>query len=537
MTIAQRLMLLIGAAIAGLLILTASSFYLTNQIYDAANYANVNTVPSLIVLNKATLELGHIRVRVYRHALNSDAQAMSDLETKIRDARLSLDKALKDYESLLSNDEDKRLLDADRTDLAEYLKGVDQILEASRKQQKDEARTLLTSYAEKAEHLNNDLMAHLLFNETLGQKAADDGAATKRTADWIAVVVFLAALAALCIQGLMTVRTLTARIGIANRIAERIAAGDLSSANATASKGRDEVGMLLRSLEKMRSDLSDTIGEIVEGARHVTSSATQLSTAAHQVSISTESQSRSAATAAAAVEEMTVSIDQVGGSAEDANSRATEAGEMAVRSGERVQSASEQITEVAGRVEHTAKQMHTLSAQVQEIGKITVVIREVAEQTNLLALNAAIEAARAGEQGRGFAVVADEVRKLAERTAKSVQEIGAVVETIQEGAGAAVESMTSSHAIVNEVVVTAQEAGVSMLDICKSTETVQHAVHSISDALREQRAASTELARSVESIAQMSEENSQAVASVAHTATQLVEVSDTLKTSIARFHL
>ena len=209
--------------------------------------------------------------------------------------------------------------------------------------------------------------------------------------------------------------------------------------------------------------------------------------------------------------------------------------ELAASGSIQINNAAREIADVSQEVDSSAQKIQLLSEQVQQIGNITTVIREVADQTNLLALNAAIEAARAGEQGRGFAVVADEVRKLAERTTLSVREITEMIQTIQIGAVEAVGSMQNSRTRVNDIVGLATSTSGAMDDIRKSTKVVQQGIQAISEALKEQKAASNELASSVEVIAQMSEENATAVTSVASSAEQLMNVANSLKASIHRF--
>ena len=316
--------------------------------------------------------------------------------------------------------------------------------------------------------------------------------------------------------------------------ARRIADGDLTGQmTATAGDGTS----LLASIMNMQSNLRDTITQSRRAAEQVASAAGSLATNSQQVSRSSSQQSEAAASMASAVEQITVSLGQVSGSADNARRLAEETGKLSTEGKGLVESTVAEINKIADSVGNSSSVIGTLGDQSNQISSIVNVIKEIADQTNLLALNAAIEAARAGEQGRGFAVVADEVRKLAERTTASTQEIAGMIGAIQQGTQNAVRGMEGGRNQVSEGVHMAAKAGESITRIQTGTRQVLDAVNDISSALSEQAAASTQIAQNVETIAQMTEENSAAVGSVSQSATQLEQLAVDLKRSVDRFRI
>ena len=309
--------------------------------------------------------------------------------------------------------------------------------------------------------------------------------------------------------------------------AHAIAAFDLSRPVPLA--GRDEVGELLEQFAIMRNNLQEGAAMIKQNTRRLDSVVRNMTEASESAARVSANQAESAASMAAAVEELSVSIDQVGEHASEANRVSRESGEASQAGGEVVHQTATEIGRIAETVTRSAGTIRELETYSQEISGIVDVIKDIAGQTNLLALNAAIEAARAGEQGRGFAVVADEVRKLAERTANSTQQINGMIAKVQEGARQAVSDMESGVRQVDDGVRMAHQAGDSVADIRKQSERVVRSVEDINLALREQSVAAREIARNVERVAQMTEQSSESSARVSGVAVEVAGLTDEIR--------
>jgi methyl-accepting chemotaxis protein len=327
-------------------------------------------------------------------------------------------------------------------------------------------------------------------------------------------------------------RTLGGDPATASAITRRIAAGDLATPVDCDPNDKDS---LLANIRTMQETLRTMIASILDNASQVADAAQALLAASEDVAKRSSQQSDAASSMAASVEEMAVSIDQVRENAAEAHAISQTAGSISEQGAAVIHSAASEMRKISDAVQASSKIVEELGQQSDQITSIVNTIREIADQTNLLALNAAIEAARAGEQGRGFAVVADEVRKLAERTSLSTTEIGGMVSKIQHGTHSAVTSMESGVAQVSNGVKLANQAGDSINQIRDGALRVTSVVNGISESIAEQSMAGNDIAQKLETIAQMSEESAHAVRQTAEAARQLQTLSSALHDTVAKF--
>ncbi len=313
-------------------------------------------------------------------------------------------------------------------------------------------------------------------------------------------------------------------------VMQQVAAGDL-----TASVGSPPAGSLLHTLGGMVETLRRMVREINEDALRLVDNAEHISHASGEVSVAAGQQSDATSAMAAAIEQLTVSSTHISDSARETESDSRDAMSLASEGCARVEQATQAIQKIATTVSDASGRIRALEERASQVSTIANVIKEIAGQTNLLALNAAIEAARAGEQGRGFAVVADEVRKLAERTSTATTEIEQMIGGIQGDTVGAVEAMNDALPEVEQGVQLAGAASEALRAIENGAERTLARVREVAEATHEQGSASTSIAQRVEQIAQMVEETTATIRGTAETANQLEQIALRLRGQIARF--
>lgn len=410
-----------------------------------------------------------------------------------------------------------------RTELGQYRTAIETLVTATQAIAK--ARQEMTDQQKEIVRISD-----ALYQFQLDRLHIESGEARNRLIISTVLALLLGIVAAWLItrQIILPLRTTLADI-------ERIASGDLTAS--TAVTRRDELGALQKGIQQMGTTLRQLIGGIRDGVSQISSAAEELSAVTMQTSAGVNSQKEETDQVATAMNEMSATVQEVARNAEQAAQAANEADKEAQEGDRVVAEVVAQIERMAGEVIRSTEAMTVLQNDSDKIGSVMNVIRAVAEQTNLLALNAAIEAARAGEAGRGFAVVADEVRGLAQRTQKSTEEIEGLVTALQNGTQQVSAIMQNSRSLTESSVELTRSAGTSLARITSTVSNIQAMNQQIATAAEQQSAVAEEISRSVVNVRDVSEQTAAASEETAASSVELARLGSHLQTMVSRFRI
>ncbi len=536
MNIKKKILLSPLLSVVLMLVLGLVSFMGMRSLQNALETITSRSMQHVLLLNESRDDLLEANIGVYR--LFSTIGNFDDARIQAETAKIvgHADDAIKILKSLearndLGEEERKSLAALDPL-LAKYRKSVAQSIDMA---QSDLASgTGMMQAADKRFQEAAAQMDTLLVNlKQKGQEAVESASSSARRSLTLSMVIFVAAVVATLAVAMVLSNRIVAPLLAAIRTATSIASGNLT--NVVPKGEKDETGDLLRALSAMQENLRHLIETIAGNARHALSTSKSMSQTLADINRAVEGQNDATSTVAAAIEQMSVSIGNIHDNATQALHANRDSSVAAKEGGEVIQSAFNEMNRMSGTIREAATVVEQVGQQSNDISAIVQVIREVADQTNLLALNAAIEAARAGEQGRGFAVVADEVRKLAEKTTASAQEIADMIVAIQQSANRAVSDIRHVVEQVSTTAAYADQARQSIERIRNSAGQSEGFAGEITSALGEQNKASELIAQKVEGITQTSEANAQGVAQVNQSMRELAERSRQLEEAVTRF--
>ncbi|MDT3309863.1 methyl-accepting chemotaxis protein [Pseudomonas sp. rhizo66] len=526
----------LGFAFIALLVIVLGVFAVNRMsiIRQASIDMDSTQLPSVTHLSAVTENVLRMRILSFRVLVNREPASLQEAQTRIAVLVDKARKAQASYAALPAGPEERAIYQTFSTTLDNYLQAQSQMIELSRQDKLDEMRTLInTRIKEGTDQMGEQLNKLIAINTTDAKTAATKaGEHYDSAVTGIIIVAVIAALATVLLAWLLT-RSIVTPLNRAVLAAQTIADGNLSKTIEI--DGKDEATQLLQALATMQSNLRKTIEQIAGSATQLGAAAEELSAVTEEASRGLQQQNNEIEQAATAVNEMTAAVEEVARNAVSTSEASNQSTHAAREGRDQVVKTVDAIQTMTHDVQNTAHMIEGLAAQGRDIGKVLDVIRAIAEQTNLLALNAAIEAARAGEAGRGFAVVADEVRALAHRTAQSTQEIEKMVAGIQNGTGEAVSSMQQSNQRTQTTLEMARAAGVALEQITQSIHQINERNLVIASASEEQAQVSREVDRNLVNIRDLATQSAAGANQTSAATHELSRLAVDLNAMVARF--
>ena len=505
-------------------------------IAEVADDLSVNHMPSITALARMRNYVDTYR----RSELQFYLKNSPDDLKKYGDRMVKMQGEIKDVQALFSKieltPEEKKQLDGFEPAWKAYIATADTSLNLIKEGKVDEAQAVTRGDGKKKYDAVNKLLGEL---QDHNQKEADEQVkavhdTVTSTRTWV-IVLLLLGLAAGTGFGLLTSRAISAPLRKLSRDAELVATGDLGVEVHIDSD--DEIGQLAQSFEKMVNSLREMIGALANSSTQISQSSDEMESNAVQMADGAEVVAGQAITVATASEEMSATSGDIAQNCQMAAEGAERTNQAAEHGVEVVEKSIAVMHRIAERVQSSAKTVETLGRRSDEIGAIVGTIEDIADQTNLLALNAAIEAARAGEQGRGFAVVADEVRALAERTTRATREIGQMIKAIQQETKSAVAAMEEGVSEVEQGTEEATRSGEALRNIQDEIGSLHMQVQQIATAAEEQTATTSEISSNIHNITDVAQNTVEGARRTSAAAQQLSRLSDELKHLISQFRL
>ncbi|PYI50726.1 methyl-accepting chemotaxis protein [Paenibacillus flagellatus] len=479
-------------------------------------------LPGVESINKINSQLQRMLVVTMNHVVAATAEAKAEQEKTLAALAQSVVQEMQRYESTIVEAEDRANFDQLKKSYDQLTKLHEATLAVSRKSPVEQSFPLYQAEQKQLLDMAPLIDKMIAFNHNGAVEASDESDSLYSSA--LAVMTIL--LAAALVVGLGTAffltRSITKPLIAVTDTVQKVARGDLTVDALTVAQ-RDEIGTLARSTNDMMSSLTDMIGSVLKSSQSVAATAEQISGSTEDIANGATNQASAAQTVNELFRELSRAIDSVARNAESAAELSSQARAVAKEGGTTIHASIEAIRQLEGK-------MGKLQNDSDKIGQIISVIDDIADQTNLLALNAAIEAARAGEQGKGFAVVADEVRKLAERSGDATKEIAAIIKGMQA-------NTTESVTAVSAAVELSRQIDTAFSHIVDKVNETAEQVGEIAAASEEQAAQSAEVLQSVETIAAASEQSAAASQETAAASQSLARLSENLNATVASFKI